>query len=103
MAWKFPEYPANWDEIRHNVYRRDNYTCKQCGATNTRLHCDHIKPLSKGGTNDYSNLRTLCEECHITEHPHMLNSPVFRQRHPEHQKDGLAQIITKEVLRWISH
>jgi len=97
MSWSFPDYPENWDEIRHVVYRRDNYTCQRCGARGGRygdavLHCAHKVSLSKGGTNDYSNLETVCEECHIKEHPHLLNSPVFRQRHLNLQKDGLTQI-----------
>ena len=25
---------------------------------------DHIRPVSRGGTNDFSNLRALCRECH---------------------------------------
>lgn len=79
MTWKFPSYPENWDEIRRRVYFRDNYTCQRCGATGVRLHCAHIISLSKGGTNDYSNLETVCEDCHIAEHPHLLNSPVFRK------------------------
>jgi 5-methylcytosine-specific restriction endonuclease McrA len=28
-----------------------------------RLHIDHIKPLSQGGTNDKSNLRVVCSAC----------------------------------------
>ena len=51
--------------LRHQVFQRDGYRCRECGATNkqTRLHVDHIKPVAKGGTNDLSNLQTLCEDC----------------------------------------
>jgi diadenosine tetraphosphate (Ap4A) HIT family hydrolase len=36
-----------------------------CGATKKerRLEVDHIKPRSKGGTNDPSNLQALCYQC----------------------------------------
>ena len=27
-------------------------------------HVDHIKPLRAGGTNEWSNLQTLCASCH---------------------------------------
>ena len=32
------------------------------------LEVHHIKPLSKGGTNEQDNLRTLCRGCHIALH-----------------------------------
>ena len=53
--------------LRHEVFKRDNYRCLECGATNkeVRLHLDHIKPVSKGGDNDLSNLQTLCAECNM--------------------------------------
>lgn len=63
-------YPENWDEISQNVRRRDGNTCGNCGNT-TNLHVHHIVPLSKGGTNNLSNLRTLCSSCHKKLHPHM--------------------------------
>ncbi|MBE6509535.1 MAG: hypothetical protein E7Z77_09020 [Methanobrevibacter sp.] len=52
-------------KLRHQVFQRDGYRCRECGATNkqTRLHVDHIRPVAKGGTNDLSNLQTLCEAC----------------------------------------
>ena len=52
-------------QLRHQVFQRDGYRCRECGATNkeTTLHVDHIKPVAKGGTNDLSNLQTLCEAC----------------------------------------
>ena len=65
------EYPDDWDEIRRAIYRRDGLACTECGATGCVLQCHHVIPLSMGGGNEDSNLVTLCEECHIAEHPHM--------------------------------
>lgn len=51
--------------LRHEIFQRDGYRCRECGATNkqTRLHVNHIKPVVMGGTNDINNLQTLREEC----------------------------------------
>ncbi len=53
--------------IRHEVFKRDNYRCVECGATNneTILHVDHILPVSQGGSDELDNLQTLCEECNL--------------------------------------
>ena len=54
--------------LRFKILHRDQYRCQTCGATaedGAKLHVDHILPVSKGGTNDESNLRTLCSECNI--------------------------------------
>ena len=64
-------YPDNWIEISQNVRRRDGYRCANCGATNEELHVHHIVPLSRGGTNQLGNLKTLCKSCHARIHPHM--------------------------------
>ena len=64
------DYPSDWDRIRTQVLSRDNYKCGNCGSSHN-LHVHHIVPLSKGGTNNLSNLKTLCEDCHKSLHPHM--------------------------------
>lgn len=56
--------------LRFKVLKRDNFSCIQCGASpaknqNTILHIDHIKPWSKGGETEISNLQTLCERCNL--------------------------------------
>jgi len=53
--------------IRHEVFKRDNFKCTECGATNenTQLHVDHFIPISKGGTDELANLRTLCKTCNL--------------------------------------
>ena len=63
-------YPSNWEDIKNRILIRDNNQCGNCGS-NYNLHVHHIVPLSKGGTNKESNLRTLCENCHKKLHPHM--------------------------------
>jgi len=51
---------------RARIYLRDSYTCMGCGLndpTGKALTIDHIKPRSKGGTNDDRNLQTMCSPC----------------------------------------
>jgi 5-methylcytosine-specific restriction endonuclease McrA len=52
-------------EVRKYVFQRNNYQCQSCGKNQkqVKLTIDHIIPLAKGGTNDLSNLQTLCLEC----------------------------------------
>lgn len=53
--------------VRYEVLQRDGFACKKCGRSpeihGVELHVDHITPKSQGGTNDISNLRTLCGDC----------------------------------------
>lgn len=60
-----PEF--SWKATRKIVFERDNYTCVYCGATDKPLHCDHIHPVSKGGTNDVNNLATSCQFCNTSK------------------------------------
>ena len=51
------------------ILARDNWTCCSCKRSAQKhgvvLHVDHKVPRSKGGTNDKSNLQTLCMKCNI--------------------------------------
>lgn len=50
------------------VLWRDNYTCQQCKKSNVHLEVHHIVYRSNGGSDDESNLITLCEDCHHKLH-----------------------------------
>lgn len=52
-----------WQPIRLQVFLRDGFVCTYCGAKGVSLECDHVVPISKGGTNDLSNLTTACVKC----------------------------------------
>lgn len=45
------------------VFRRDSFTCAACGIAGGDLTVDHIVPVTRGGTNDPDNLRTMCRSC----------------------------------------
>ncbi len=56
---------------RESVFKRDNYTCQQCGlrggcGKKVVLNADHIKPFSLYPDLRYAigNGRTLCVDCH---------------------------------------
>jgi 5-methylcytosine-specific restriction endonuclease McrA len=78
-----------WRQLERRIYGRDHYRCVRCGregrfpkrrpgqpfvATGpyVGLHVHHIQPLSKGGSNDSSNLQTLCKQCHEQAHGRSL-------------------------------
>jgi hypothetical protein len=52
-----------WQAVRALVFERDNFTCTYCGTVNGPMECDHIHPVSKGGSSDMSNLTTACFKC----------------------------------------
>ena len=49
------------------VFARDKYTCVYCGAKGVELHCDHVIPISKGGSNEMDNLTTSCQKCNLVK------------------------------------
>ena len=58
-------YERNLDEqSRRQILKRDLYKCVICGS-NHQLEVDHKRALMNGGTNDPSNLATLCKRCHV--------------------------------------
>ena len=50
-----------WEELKAHFH----YTCPGCGRSEPQIKLteDHIIPISKGGTEDISNIQPLCTEC----------------------------------------
>lgn len=68
---------------RENVYKRDNYTCQQCGETG-KIQAHHIKEWKdhKELRYDVDNGITLCRTCH--ENIHGASIPRVAKRFPPH-------------------
>jgi 5-methylcytosine-specific restriction endonuclease McrA len=51
------------------LFARDHYRCQFCGRSSAELKPresltrDHLVPLSRGGTNDWTNVVTACSPC----------------------------------------
>ena len=52
------------ERLRYQILKRDR-RCVLCGVGpgEARLEVDHIVPRSKGGSNELTNLQTLCDGC----------------------------------------
>jgi 5-methylcytosine-specific restriction endonuclease McrA len=69
------------------LFARDEYTCQYCGRTSAELkhrECltrDHLIPISRGGSNEWTNVVTACSSCNTKKAnrlPHEIGM------HPRH-------------------
>lgn len=62
-----PEEKEDWLKVRRFVLERDKQTCLRCDKhfrAQKDLSVHHLVPRSNDGSNDPSNLVTLCQPCH---------------------------------------
>ena len=60
-------YGSAWKRLRVQVLQRDSYLCQACkkdGRYTTATDVDHIIAKAHGGTDEPSNLQSLCKSCH---------------------------------------
>ncbi len=67
--------------LRFSVLERDGFCCQYCGRSpkedGVKLVVDHIIPISKGGTNEMSNLITACGDCNRGKSDRLLKNIDF--------------------------
>lgn len=63
----------SWAYLRETVFERDNYICQYCGEKGGQLECDHVIPLSRGGTNELGNLVTACPACNRSKRSTLIS------------------------------
>ena len=57
---------ANYKETLDKLLHKYKFACVECGSGD-RLEIDHIKPVSRGGTDEISNLQILCKHCNCSK------------------------------------
>ncbi len=63
-------YGKGWEKVR-KAYAMAHPYCEECleeGRLTPTEHVHHIVPLAEGGSNDESNLKSLCVSCHSRVH-----------------------------------
>lgn len=69
------------------LFARDDYQCQYCGRRSSELKPresltrDHLVPMSRGGTNEWSNVVTACSSCNTRKANRM---PAEIGMHPLH-------------------
>lgn len=68
-VWSEVRYGAGWRDLATSIRERDR-VCRDCGKTpeenGSLLDVHHIVPYRTSRSNDPSNLKALCDSCHIT-------------------------------------
>ena len=65
--------------VRQKVMIRDQHTCQGQGCSSKRyLEVHHKVPRVVGGSNDESNLVTLCSACHRLAHEHIGSGIIIK-------------------------
>lgn len=67
--------------LRYKILERDGFRCKLCGVSgdDSLLEVDHVIAVSRGGSDDESNLRTLCYDCNVGKRIHCSEGKVLRE------------------------
>jgi hypothetical protein len=75
--------------LRYEIFRRDNHTCRYCGAAapDVPLRIDHVTPVALGGTDLPDNLVTACEPCNSGKTSTAPGAP-------------LVADVAQDALRW---
>lgn len=69
------------EKIKRQVFMRDSFTCLCCGKKQNKgvsLNADHIQPVSMDGSNEISNLQTLCKQCNKVKGTNQIDFRVHK-------------------------
>lgn len=75
--------------LRYEILRRDNHTCRYCGASapDVKLTVDHVVPVSLGGVDEPGNLVTACQPCNAGKTSSSPDAP-------------LVSNVRADAIRW---
>lgn len=61
---------SSWMATRDRIFTRDHGMCQPCktaGRLAVAAQVDHIIPREQRGSDDDSNLQSICDDCHKTK------------------------------------
>lgn len=66
-----------WQKLRLEIFQRDGFACRICGATDKTLNAHHSyyeKGVEGIWDYDHRSIVTLCEDCHSEEHEYLYQA-----------------------------
>jgi 5-methylcytosine-specific restriction endonuclease McrA len=65
------EFDISLEEVRELLYRHYGHACNYCNSRLlvSNMVCDHIMPLSLGGSSTPKNLQMICMRCNTRKGP----------------------------------
>jgi 5-methylcytosine-specific restriction protein A len=93
-------YGSQWDIRRARILKRDNHLCQNClrnGRAVAAKTVDHIKAKAHGGTDDDSNLESLCWPCHRTKTGRERSNDI--NSHLDDDREGRVKSLTAKAQR----
>ncbi len=73
------------------LFARDNYSCQYCHRNAGQLHSrecltrDHVIPISRGGTNEWTNVVTACSKCNTRKGNRLPDECGMQPATPPHE------------------
>jgi len=86
-----------YNNIKAYILDRDGYKCRLCGSKNKKFHIHHINLRSKGGSNEHTNLITICEDCHDKIHKGKVEN--FKVRRSITKDASQLNVISPQVIK----
>jgi 5-methylcytosine-specific restriction endonuclease McrA len=90
--WRSQPMPPGWAKTRARILDRDQHRCAVVGCTTAATHVDHIVPVVLGGTEDDSNLQSMCAAHHRSktgrENAARTNEQRPKRKRPPEQHPG---------------
>ncbi len=93
--------------MKRSLYNETGRRCAHCGGGMDYADStvDHVIPISKGGTNEKSNLAILCEKCNRDKYNHIINPGDYYRYLPESRLAEIqaafdAYLESAEWLGW---
>lgn len=93
--------------LRFEILRRDNYTCRYCGASapDVTLTVDHVVAVALGGHDHADNLVAACKDCNAGKSATAADSSIVEDvredalRHAEMVQNAYRVLVERIGLR----
>lgn len=92
---------------QRNLFVRDKWTCQYCGRSKSQLHGhevltrDHVKPRSRGGKDEWTNVVTSCSTCNNKKGQFLLSELDDMEILKVPRKPTVFEIFAKGKMRLI--